>query len=162
MASWDFGKKEICEHLTIMFPEGSTCLDVGACDGKWSNILGAHFKMYAIEAFKQNADAIQHKYIKVFNEEIQNFQYDWYDCIVMGDVIEHLSIKDAQYTIKYAYNRCKELVIAVPYFLPQGAIYGNPYEEHKQPELSHLLFMERYSGFKILLKGDRYGCYIKE
>ena len=31
MASWDFGKKEICEHLTIMFPEGSTCLDVGAC-----------------------------------------------------------------------------------------------------------------------------------
>jgi hypothetical protein len=36
-----------------------------------------------------------------------------------------------------------------------------PYEEHKQPDLSHEIFMERYYGFKVFLKNDGYGYYIK-
>ena len=89
----NFGKKETYDYLVKKFPKGSTCLDVGACDGKWSNLLGDHFKMYA-EAFKQNADNIQDKYEEVFNIEMQKFQYEWYDCIIMGDVIEHMTPKE--------------------------------------------------------------------
>jgi len=161
MASFNFGKKETYDYLVKKFPKGSTCLDVGACDGKWSSLLGDHFKMYAVEAFKQNADNIQDKYEEVFNIEMQKFQYEWCDCIIMGDVIEHMTPKEALYVIAYAYPRCTELVIAVPYFYAQGAMYGNPYEEHKQPDLSHEIFMERYYGFRVLLKNDGYGYYIK-
>jgi hypothetical protein len=69
---------------------------------------------------------IQDKYEEVFNIEMQKFQYEWYDCIIMGDVIEHMTPEEALDVIVYAYPRCTELVIAVPYFYPQGAIYGNP------------------------------------
>ena len=80
----------------------------------------------------------------------------------MGDVLEHISVTNAKRTLAYAYPRCSELVVAVPYLYRQGAIYGNPYELHKQPELTHELFMERYPGFKILIQNDNYGYYIKD
>ena len=36
MGSYDYGKTEIVEWVKENFPKGSTCLDVGACDGKWA------------------------------------------------------------------------------------------------------------------------------
>lgn len=158
MASYNAGKTEAVEHL-MQFT--GTCLDVGACDGKWSDLLGKHFVIDAVEAWKPNIDQLKSKYNKVYNLKIQEFCYKWYDVIIMGDVIEHMSEQEAQRVIEYAYPKCRELLVAVPYMYKQGAIKGNPFEEHIQDELTHEKFMELYKGFKVLTKDEKYGYYVK-
>lgn len=107
--------------------------------------------MDAVEIFKPNAEKVkQLGYRKVYNYPIQNFPYKWYDVIIFGDVIEHMTVEDAQQTLDYAHDRCKDMIIAVPYLYKQDPIYGNPWEKHIQDDLTRELFMERYPGYEEL------------
>ena len=45
-------------------------------------------------------------------------------------------IRYKQKVLKYASDRCKDMVVAVPFLYPQGEWGGNPYQAHKQPELN--------------------------
>ena len=45
MGSYEMGKDYVVDFLKRVFPDGGTCLDVGACDGVWKNKLGDHFTM---------------------------------------------------------------------------------------------------------------------
>lgn len=165
MASYNKGKKFVCNYLMETFNVGDKALDVGACDGKWYKLLSPCFKMDAIEAFKPNI--LKHKllqmYDNVYNVDVCDFDFENtnYDIIVMGDILEHIETEKAQALVEKIYPKCKELLIAVPYKYKQEAIYDNPYEEHKQDDLTHELFMERYKGFKVLWQDKKYGYYIK-
>lgn len=77
----------------------------------------------------------------------------------MGDILEHLSVKDAQMTIAYAKDHCDMLVIAIPYQLEQEA-NDNPTELHIQPDLTNEIFNERYPGFTLFCNNEFYGYYI--
>ena len=161
MASYNFGKEVIVKWLKEDFPEGSTALDVGACDGKWVKLLGDHFVMDAVEAFGPNAASLPPTYKRVFVTDIADHDYEWYDLIIFGDVIEHMSVEKAQKVINYAWPRCKDMVIAVPYQYPQEAIYGNPWEVHIQDDLTPEIFNDRYPGFKLVWGNSEYGYYRK-
>ena len=162
MASFSCFKKEIAELLRAEFEPGASALDVGACDGKYSDLLGGYFRMDAVEIYKPNADRLLTKYLHVYNVNILGFEFYRYDLIIMGDVLEHLSVEDAQATIRYAYPRCTELMIAVPYLYVQGPAYDNTYEVHLQADLTHELFMQRYPGFKRVFGSTEYGYYLKD
>ena len=164
MSSLDTGKKEVCEWIRANFPHGASCLDVGACDGKWAQLVGDHLDMDAVEIFRLNIvnHRLYNKYRKVFNADIREFIYEHYDLIIFGDVLEHMTVPEAQAVLAYAYPRCKDMIIGVPFNYPQGAIYGNPYEEHKQADLNHGLFMKRYPGFQSLILYHNYGYYVKD
>ena len=45
MGSYSYGKEEVVNYIKSVFPKGSTCLDVGACDGKYFDLLGDYLKM---------------------------------------------------------------------------------------------------------------------
>ena len=158
MASYDIGKAEVVEYIKAHFPAGSTCLDVGACDGKWYDLLGDYLVMDAVEIFKPNI--VQHnltdKYRRVFGVDIDNLAYVSYDLIIFGDVIEHMTVDKAQRVLGYARNRCKDMIIGVPWLYPQGELYGNPYEVHLQADLTEELFNERYPGYEKLLGFKNY------
>jgi hypothetical protein len=85
----------------------------------------------------------------------------------MGDVLEHMTVEDGQKVVEYIYPRCKELLIAVPYLYVQDAMFGNEYQIHHQPDLTHEIFMQRYPGMqRIYVSTDGsgkevYGYYIK-
>lgn len=164
MSSFTTGKPAVRDYIVNTIPKGSVCLDVGACDGIWYDLLKNHLAMDAIEIYEPNIveHELKKKYVNVFNEDIRGFTYVKYDLIIFGDVIEHMSVEDAQAVLAYAYNRADEIIVAVPYLYKQAAIYGNIYERHIQDDLTHGIFMQRYPGFEPLYLFDSYGYYRKK
>lgn len=160
MSSYTLGKAETVIWALTEFDNGSTCLDVGACDGVWQKMLGENFVMDAVEAYTPNARGLT-GYRTVFNMEVQDLKYEWYDLIIFGDVIEHMSVEDAQKVLDYAYPRCKDMIVAVPWMYEQGAIYGNKWETHIQDDLTKEKFMERYPGFEPIVEFGNYAYYHK-
>lgn len=163
MASYSAGKDEIVRWICSRVPKNGIILDVGACDGVWSDFIHMQdpdIVLDAVEAFEANVRLhnLERKYRKVFTMDIDDFRYARYDIIIFGDVIEHMPVEKAQRVLKYAWNRCGDMVVAVPYMYPQDAIYGNPWEIHQQPDLTPEIFDERYPGFEPLWQNEFY-CY---
>ena len=163
MASLDLGKRKCVEWIVRNFSKGSTALDVGACDGKWGKLLNTYLTMDAVEIFKNNI--VKHKlwnvYGTVHEADIRTFEYDYYDLIIFGDVLEHMSVEDAQKVLEYAWPRCRNLIVAVPYQWVNQSHYGNPYEVHIQDDLTPKNVLERYPKLKPLFIYERYGYYTK-
>ena len=161
MASYDLGKVEVSDWVKNHFWKGATCLDVGACDGKWYNLLGGYLAMDAVEIFAPNIEwhQLRQKYRMVFNADIYDLTYDYYDLIIFGDVLEHMSIDKAQAVLKYAKHHCIDLIIGVPWLYPQDELYGNPYEKHLQADLTEELFNERYPGHEKLFSFKNYAYF---
>lgn len=154
MASYDNGKDEIVKWVKARFPKGSTALDVGSCDGKWSGLLRDHFKMDGCEIWEANiiAHHLKDKYDNVFHCDIADLEYEWYDLIIFGDVLEHMTVEQAQRVLEYAKPRCKDILICIPFLFSQDAIHGNIYEIHIQNDLTPEIFDERYKGFEMILR----------
>ena len=158
MSSYGYGKDKVCGWVLANFPGDAEILDVGACDGVWRRLLPQFPAMDAVEAFWPNAARLE-GYRNVFLTDIRKFEYEHYDLIIFGDVIEHLRVEDAQTVLAYAWHRCKDMIVAVPWLYEQGEIYGNPYERHIQDDLTPELFAERYPGFEVLCDPGHNYCY---
>ena len=157
MASYDDGKLEVIEYIMSLEPE--SILDVGACDGKWAQLLraaGYAGRLDACEAFKPNATKILELYNDVFVGDIRRYEYGiGYDVIIFGDVIEHIDAKAAKDVLLYAAARAQlDVIVGVPFLYKQGEIYGNPYERHIQDDLTPEIFEERYGriGFEMFVR----------
>ena len=161
MGSINYGKAEIIMLILNEVPRDEVILDVGACDGKWHKMLGPYYTMDAVEIFTPSIEVygLESKYRKVYNCDIKDLKYKHYGCVVFGDVIEHMTVEDAQKTLEYAKKHADLVVVGVPYLWPQGRCYGNAWEEHIQEDLTHDLFMERYPGFELFMKQENYGWY---
>lgn len=161
MASYDYGKPEVVKYIRNTFKYKASCLDVGACDGKWANLLNDYLIMDAVEIYKPSIIecGLAARYRNVFNMDIADLEYKWYDLIIFGDVIEHMTVEKAQHVLNYARGRCTDMIIGVPYLYAQGELYGNPYERHIQDDLTHEIFNERYPGFDLLWSKDNYAYY---
>lgn len=160
MASYEHGKNEVCKWIKDNFPKGSTCLDVGACDGVWANRLNDYLVMDGVEIFEPYLEKynLSEKYRNIYVSDIEDFEYKYYDIIIFGDVIEHMSVEKAQRVLEYAKSRCKDLIIAVPFKYPQEPYNDNIYEAHIQDDLTEEIFAERYQGFETLVWFWNY-CY---
>lgn len=163
MASYSEGKKEVVLWILDHLPDGGTVLDVGACDGVWSKLihmLDPDVIIDGVEAYELNVimHGLKHLYRNVYTMDVDDFRYERYDMIIFGDVIEHMTVEKAQRVLAYAWDRCDDMIVAVPYLYPQDAIYGNPYEVHKQPDLTPEIFDWRYPGFEPLWQNEFY-CY---
>lgn len=162
--SYPFFKEEVKEYLKSKFTENARVLDVGAGCGTYYNLLSDYFKeIDGVEVFKPNIEnyELEKKYREVYNINIKDFKHSDYDVIIFGDVIEHLTVKEAQKVLKYAYNHCREMIVAVPYMCVQDEYGGNVYEIHKQDDLTEENMLERYPMLKLLYADDLYGYYVK-
>lgn len=163
MASLNVGKEESIKWIKDHFPKGATALDVGACDGKWSKLLNGYLTIDAVEIYAPNI--IKHSladiYRYVYNADIRELDFEHYDLIIFGDVLEHMSVEDAQKVIEYAFPRCTDFLIAVPYQWVNRSHYGNPWEVHVQDDLTPKNVLERYPNIKPLFIFERYGYYTK-
>lgn len=163
--SFDYFKTEVADYLKEHFDKSARILDVGAGSGTYYNYLGDYFEnMDAVEVFEPNIELfdLRSKYKNVYNANIIDFEYDNYDIIIFGDILEHLEVKDAQKVLEYALKRCKEVVVAVPYMYEQGICHDNVYEIHLQPDLTRDIMEERYPYLKLLYGNEEYGYYIKK
>ena len=102
-------------------------------------------------------------YNTVYEGNITSFWYPCkYDLVIFGDVIEHLEVEDAQECIARAKKNAKAILIALPYDNPQGAIYGNEAEIHRQTGMTPEIFDERYPGFTLVLDYKVHAYYYWE
>lgn len=161
MSSTNKGKAEVVKYIKSKFGRGGTCLDVGACDGKWANLLGDFLTMDGIEIFPENVIKYKlwEKYENITIGDVISFPHGDYNIIIFGDVIEHMSVEDAQDVLDYALDHSAMVIVGVPFMYKQGEMYGNKYEKHIQDDLTNEVFLERYDGFEPLILFDDYGYY---
>jgi hypothetical protein len=159
-----FGKNEIIKLVYEILPNPNIkILDVGPGRGIYNKLLkGKGYSVIdAVEVYqpyivKFNLSNI---YTNVYNVDILNFKYDFYDLIVFGDVLEHLSIKNAQRVIDFAQSHSKLIVVSIPYCDYQIGQQLDGSGDHKQYDLTRENFLERYKNFKILIDNDNIGIF---
>lgn len=156
MASYNEGKKEVVTWICNRLPDGGTVLDVGACDGRWADFIHIIFPdaiVDGVEIYEPNVilNRLVDHYRTVIIGDIADFRYEYYDLVIFGDVLEHMSVEKAQAVLAYARDHCADYVIGVPFEYPQDEIYGNKWEKHLQPDLTPALFDERYPGHELII-----------
>lgn len=158
-------KREVCDYLKTLSPVGSWALDIGAGAGVYADHLNKHYQMDAVEIFEPTVKYLLEtkKYHTIYTEDIRTcmFHRSFYDLVIIGDVLEHLSVEDAKKVIEGCSNHCKYLMVAIPYQYKQGMINGNTAEVHIQDDLTKENFNERYPGFELIFGNNQYGYYIK-
>ena len=154
----------VSDYIIKMFDSDKTVLDVGPYDGRWSDKLRGHFKhLDAVEAFEPYIEqyGLKSKYDNIYISDVLNFDFDYYNLIIIGDVLEHLTIEDAQKLIDKIYNKCDNFIIIVPYEYPQDEYDANEYQIHKQEDLTHEIMKQRYPKLMRIAYDEVRGVYIK-
>lgn len=162
--SFSFGKQETISFIDQYIPDKMcSILDVGPGRGIYSQLLKkrGYIHIDAIEIYRPYIEEfeLEKLYRRVFLGTIVGFEYENYDIVVMGDVIEHLPVKDAQQVIKYAQQHSKLIVVAVPYLLRQIGSQFDGSGDHRQPDLTREIFLKRYPGSKLLIDNHQLGVF---
>ena len=165
--SYHYGKQEAIEFIAKNTTSDSTILDVGPGVGTYADLLKKYMysNIDAVEIYDGYVEAynLKDKYRNVFVDDIVNFDCSNYDFVILGDVLEHLTVENAHTVL----NKCNNVLVAVPYICPQGGVefdYNgqhliNPYEEHKQPDLTPLIMLTRYPDLGLVWSNHLYGYY---
>ena len=144
--SWGYFKNQIQEYLTKNFSPDETVLDVGCGQGDYYEMLKDHFKRIdAVEIWEPyiHEYKLKEKYTNLYHVNIMDFDFEYYDIIIMGDILEHLSRDDAITLLNRIHRKCKQILVVLPYYLPQETVFGNVYERHLQPDIDDSV-MEKY------------------
>lgn len=151
--NWGYLGPDVKTYLTENFNPNSTILDVGCGHGFYYKLLNDYFKKFdAVEIWKPYIEEynLLEMYDNVYNTNILDFEFDYYDIIIMGDILEHLERSEAQKLLDKIKNKCSELIVVVPYYLPQDIVFGNKYEIHLQPDLDDKIMEEYYPMLEII------------
>ena len=150
MASSGMWDNYIMDWLTKYYPDRNTkILDIGAGHGKYGRLLSGRLynNIDAVEIWEAHANALKKSsdYSYVFEEDIRWFDFPCdYDIVIMGDILEHLTVKQGVKLLKKLKKHTREIITVVPYEFPQHELYDNTYEIHLQPDLTPTNFIERY------------------
>jgi hypothetical protein len=124
-------------------PATAVMLDVGAGQGKYRHLL-PEFTFDACEIWPPYVDEwnLTFHYRQVFVCDYLELVTSptWYDArydvIIMGDVLEHMSLANAEYALRMSLKRSDEVIVIVPYRYEQGAEHGNEHQRHLQDDLT--------------------------
>ena len=149
--------------MTRNFESHISILDIGAGCGTYGTLLKGFFEyidgVEAYEPYIKKFD-LDKVYNNIFCIDALDVNLMPYDYIIMGDIIEHLTVMEAKILTTRIHRADKKMMVAIPYMMPQGAVGGNNYEIHRQDDLTHKLFLERYPMMHNLFKNEHYGVYI--
>ena len=157
-------KQQTLDFLTTKYNSSHTILDLGAGCGTYSDLLRTHFpKIDAVEIHEPYIQDyhLKNKYVNVYNENALTFDFDYYDIIILGDILEHISEENAIKLLDKLCSKCDELIVCVPFNSEQGIHFNNVYEIHLQTTLTNERFLETYKGFRPFALRYDYGIYIK-
>lgn len=156
-------KSEIQKHFYTSISLNFNILDVGPGAGTYGKMLKPMgFKMDCIEIWEPYVHKfnLQKIYDHVIIGNIIEFDFSGYDYIILGDVLEHIALDQAQQLIKKIHDANIKCLIAVPFEFEQDAYEDNIHETHLQPDLTLEKVLLYYPQLTPLLTNDRYGYFI--
>lgn len=160
----DFGGRAVQAWVYEHLDYDVEILDVGAGWGKYRNLLPDYPAVDAVEVWSPYVieERLYERYRNVMVIDVTRLTpaiLSDYDAVIFGDVLEHLSVADAQTTLKL----CRRALVVVPFEYEQDAEEGgNPHEAHLQPELTEALVIERYPELESMEIEWRDGVPFKE
>ena len=166
--SYPLYKDSVRNWILNNFSYETRILDIGAGCGTYSDLIrGYGYKLDAIEIWEPYITKydLKNKYNWVYERNVMNMPFnvlEAYDFYILGDVLEHLSVEDAQWLLSYLRLKGKKFLIAVPYSMPQDEYEGNKYEIHLQPDLTPDVMKQRYPELELLYGNEFYGYYINK
>lgn len=161
--SYGYFKEDFKQHLFSNFNKNIQILDVGAGSGSYGLLLNNNFKnIDCIEIYEPYIDQfnLRNIYRSVILGDIKELNLFIYDYIILGDVLEHLSIEDSSSLLNKIYNNDIYCMVAIPFEMKQDEVGGNIYEKHHQDDLTNEIFLTRYPMMNLLFKNEHYGYYV--
>lgn len=158
--SYPYFKQEVKTFIESKIPKNSRILDVGPGEGTYAKLLD-EYRMDCVEIYKPYIEefGLIDLYDNVINDDVMNVDLTPYDFIIVGDVLEHLNVRNAQRLVYNIITSGKECMIAVPYMMEQGEWGGNVHETHLQPDLTPEVMKQRYPSLKLVYGNEYYGYY---
>ena len=156
-------KNEVRDKIKSCFNPETEILDVGAGSGVYSDLLwDTHKNLDALEIFPNYIQMfeLEKRYRSVIQADINHFNFEGYGLLIMGDILEHLTIQDAHKILDKIKKNNQGVMVAVPYLYEQGEEFGNIHETHLQPELTPEVMLERYPDLTLLYGDENYGYYV--
>ena len=164
--SYHFGKTEALEFFKKNVRTESKILDVGPGVGTYADYLKPFgYNIDGLEIYDGYVKAynLSEKYKNIYVGNIVDYDVSNYDFVIIGDVLEHLTIEESNIVL----NKCKNVLVAVPYLCPQGGVdfhykehhLVNPYEAHRQSDLTPLIMLTRYPQLGLVWSNHLYGYY---
>jgi len=144
---------EIVSYLKTNYPSDAKVIDLGCGDGKWAFALGEHFKnIHGVESYLNyvNSLNLQEIYSKIHFDNFLNIDFEYYDVVIMGDVLHHLSKNDAIEFFDKIKDKVGEIIITVPFGMTDTSASENIFEDVKQPDLSPKVILDRYPMLELM------------
>lgn len=127
------GKRETHEWFGL-HSEIKTVVDVGCGQGTYPKLLkDKDIKWIGIEVYEPYIEQFKLKelYDEIIIGDILTCDWPDADCIIFGDILEHLEKKEAQRVLRKAEEKYNNIVVSIPIDYPQKANGDNKYEAHK-------------------------------
>ncbi len=124
--NWGYLGDDTKKYLCNNFDRSCKILDVGCGHGFYYKLLSDYFINFdAVEVWSPYIQEynLEKMYDNVYNVNIMDFEFEFYDIIIMVDVLEHLERSDVIKLLNRIKDKCKELLVIVPYYLPQDDVY---------------------------------------
>jgi len=165
------GKQWILERYYMLALKNhiSSVLDVGPGCGTYSRILrpiDEHIYWTGVEVWAPYIKEfnLEEKYDHVVVADLRYLDYSKIrrpDCIIAGDVLEHISEDDALRILTELIRLAKVIFVSIPIIpMPQGESEGNPYQEHVEDSYTHERLMKMLPCVCDFNKGARIGTYV--
>jgi hypothetical protein len=160
------GKAWISHEVARLKP--TTLLDVGPGQGTYSDLLrgvtpGATWSCVEIFAPYVEIFELRRKYDVVHVADIRSFSWPCqYDVVILGDVLEHLTLADARQVWGSARAHARHVVLSIPIVeYPQGVHYDNIHETHLHI-WSHELVVNELDGICRWQRHELIGVYLAQ
>lgn len=152
----DEGKPSILKYILENLNKDAKILDVGFGSGVYGKLLRAFYyqnidglDIYGENIKEMDLDKI---YDNIFIENILDFNFDYYDLIIMGDILEHIELESAKKWLSgfIEEGKCSNIIVSIPYEYEQDEIYGNKHEKHLQPDVNKEYMEKHYPYLKLI------------
>lgn len=154
------GKREGVEWIKQHIDKDAKILDVGFGCGTYAYLLrdeGYQF-IDGVDVYEKDIEELNLNklYDNIYIDNILNFDFDYYDLIILGDVLEHLHLKDGMELLERWIHDGKagNILVSIPYEFKQYGDGDNLYERHLQDKVTPD-YMKRYYPYLELLFTDR-------
>jgi len=154
--STDAGKANILKYILENIKKDAKILDVGFGSGVYGKLLRSFYyqNIDGLDVYGENIKemGLDLIYNNIFIENILDFDFDFYDLIIMGDVLEHIDLESSKKLLSKFINgnKCDHIIISIPYEYEQDEVYGNKYEKHLQPKITYQYMKENFPYLKLI------------